>query len=261
MDGGSTDGTVEWLKQAVELFSTDTYHLTFVSEADEGMYDALNKGFDRASGDIFAWLNCDEQYLLGALQKVEAFLGESPSVDIFFGGMLMVDPEGEFLACRKAMPMRRNFLEASYLYNYSCSMFVRESLWEALEGFDVEYQNASDEEWVRRALSIGVKTATLNDYLSTFTYSDQNLSSVDRALEEHEALKHGGSAASRIFKLPFNLLRLMEKFFRGGHVQRAPITYEIYTKNNGDRMSFDVAKPTCCWPDEKKPYLLSHRLK
>ena len=264
MDGGSTDGTVEFLEEHLANSSelkANGYSFSYISEKDDGMYDALNKGFSRASGELFAWLNCDEQYLPGTLQKVVDFYATNPSVDILFGGMLMVNPEGEFLACRKAMPMRRNFLEASYLYNYSCAMFVRESLWKRLGGFDVEYENAGDEEWVRRALSIGAKSETLNDYLSSFAYSDQNLSSLGGALKEHEALKQRGSAASRIFKLPINLLRLMEKGFRGGHIQKTPIDYEIYTKNTGERTMFEVATPTTCWPDAKKPYLLSHRLK
>ncbi len=261
VDGGSTDGTVEWLKRVSRQRATDTYQLRFVSEADDGMYDALNKGFDSASGQVFAWLNCDEQYLPGTLQKVEASLGAKPSVDILFGGMVMVDPEGEFLACRKAMPMRRNFLEVSYLYNFSCAMFIHRSLWEILGRFDVEYQNAGDEEWVRRALSIGAKTATLNDYLAAFTYSDQNLSSASGALEEHEVLKRSSSGVSRLLKIPFNLVRIAEKMIRGGHLQRTPFAYEIYGEKEVGRKRFNVVRPTCLWPDERTPYLLSHRLK
>jgi len=43
-------------------------------ERDKGMYDAVNRGFARASGEIFAYLNCDEQYLPGALAAVAVFL-------------------------------------------------------------------------------------------------------------------------------------------------------------------------------------------
>jgi len=69
-DGGSTDGTVEWLADCVaHQSSTDSYQLTFTSEADEGMYDAINKGWMQApdDADVIAHLNCDEQYLPGAL--------------------------------------------------------------------------------------------------------------------------------------------------------------------------------------------------
>lgn len=260
-DGGSTDGTVEWLKSASSELSTDSYRLHFFSEADDGMYDALNKGFARASGDVCAWLNCDEQYLPGTLREVASFFGAFPAVDILFGGMLMVDPQGGFLACRKAMPMRRLFLEASYLYNFSCGMFIRKSFWDKIGGFNSEYHNAGDEELICRALRRRAKTAVYNRYLSVFTYSGENLSSNREALEEHEALKHAGVAAGRSFRLPINLLRLAEKAVRGGNVQKSPVVYEIYKDHQQKRCRVEVLRPVCRWPDAARPYLLSHRSK
>jgi glycosyltransferase involved in cell wall biosynthesis len=316
-DGGSSDGTVDWLRQykldvergmlnvkddaspnnsTTSNLSTDSpqqpatsnYQLTFASEADEGMYDALNKGIafalqerpvscqlpvddnftnnqQRTTGNcddpIVAWLNCDEQYLPGTLARVGKWFSENPAPDILFGGMLMVDPSGRLLACRKAMPMRRLFLEASYLYNYSCAMFVHGSFWKRLGGFDPAYRNAGDEELIHRAVSAGAKTAVLREYLSAFTYSEDNLSSTRVALEEHEALKQTGSAVIRWFKLPINLLRLAEKAARSGHVQKTPVFYEIYTDDRSQRYRFEVDQPSCKWPGASQPYLASHRLK
>ncbi len=290
-DGGSTDGSCKFLASCCGDNKPWTYQLTFASEADEGMYDAINKGVAFATqkqsnghqrvlnqsenmdekinhpttihcdDTIIAWLNCDEQYLPGTLQKVSTYFNANPSVDILFGGMLMVDPQGQLLAFRKAMPMRRLFLDASYLYNYSCAMFIRGSFWETLGGLDMTCRYVSDEKLIRHALSIGVKTAILNEYLSVFTYSESNISSEQLALNEHEALKRTASVVGRTFKLPLNLLRIMEKFFRGGHIQKTPIVYEIYTEKTSERTRFDVAKSTHHWPDAKEPYLLSHRLK
>ena len=58
-DSESDDGTRDWLPQ--------DRRVTAVFEKDKGMYDAVNRGLRRATGDIFAYLNCDEQYLPGAL--------------------------------------------------------------------------------------------------------------------------------------------------------------------------------------------------
>src|SRR5215471_807201 len=60
MDGGSTDGTVELLKQYP--------HLIWVSEKDEGHYHAMNKGIARASGDVVNILNADDCFRPGALK-------------------------------------------------------------------------------------------------------------------------------------------------------------------------------------------------
>ena len=64
-DAGSTDGTREWL-------SVDPRVKAFF-EKDSGMYDAINRGFSRAHGDVLGYLNCDEQYLPGALAAVTYF--------------------------------------------------------------------------------------------------------------------------------------------------------------------------------------------
>src|SRR5258706_14763161 len=64
-DAGSDDGTLDWLLHDKRV--------TPVVEKDQGMYDAINRGLKRSRGEILAYLNCDEQYLPGALQAVRDF--------------------------------------------------------------------------------------------------------------------------------------------------------------------------------------------
>src|ERR1700758_4755369 len=64
-DSCSGDGTEELLRN----YSSVREYI----EKAEGMYDAVNRGFDRATGDILAYLNCDEQYLPGALKAVHEY--------------------------------------------------------------------------------------------------------------------------------------------------------------------------------------------
>src|SRR6267378_1605118 len=73
-DAGSDDGTLNWL-------CADRRVKAFV-EADRGMYDAVNRGLRRARGEILAYLNCDEQYLPGALKGVWQFFQDHPEVEM-----------------------------------------------------------------------------------------------------------------------------------------------------------------------------------
>src|SRR5438045_1743636 len=82
-DAGSDDGTLDWLPG-------DTRVRAYI-EKDAGMYDAVNRGLKHAQGDILAYLNCDEQYLPGALDKVRTFFDAHPEVQIVFGDVVVVD--------------------------------------------------------------------------------------------------------------------------------------------------------------------------
>src|SRR5438309_8408755 len=72
-DAQSDDGTLDWLPQ-------DSRVQAYV-EKDKGMYDAVNRGWRRAKGEILAYLNCDEQYLPGGLAAVENFFRLNPRTD------------------------------------------------------------------------------------------------------------------------------------------------------------------------------------
>jgi glycosyltransferase involved in cell wall biosynthesis len=75
IDGGSTDGSVEIIKKFQE-------HLHFwCSEPDKGQYDAVNKGFAHATGEIMAWINSDDMYCPWAFRTVASIMSELPQVE------------------------------------------------------------------------------------------------------------------------------------------------------------------------------------
>ena len=80
MDNCSTDRTVEIARSidpAVRVFS----------EPDKGIYDAMNRGAERAQGDILAWLNADDHYLPGTLDKVAAYFAAHPETELLHGDL------------------------------------------------------------------------------------------------------------------------------------------------------------------------------
>ncbi|MEM7349172.1 MAG: glycosyltransferase [Acidobacteriota bacterium] len=103
VDGDSTDGTVATLEQLRQTFP-DRLH--FVSEPDRGQAHAVNKGFDRASGEIVGWLNSDDTYEPGCLQAVAAFFAQHPECDAVYGRAHYVDENDQLLG---VYPTRTEF--------------------------------------------------------------------------------------------------------------------------------------------------------
>ncbi|MBN1827530.1 MAG: glycosyltransferase [Deltaproteobacteria bacterium] len=106
MDGGSTDGTLEILKSYEP-------RLRWKSEKDRGQSDAINKGFAAASGDILAWLNSDDAYEPGALDRVaETF--KTADCQWCFGNCRIIDENDREI--RKLVTRYKIFESRRYSY-------------------------------------------------------------------------------------------------------------------------------------------------
>lgn len=99
IDGGSTDGTVHIIKKYADQLAY------FVSEKDHGQAHALNKGFARATGSIFAWLNADEQYLSGTLHDVGRAFSSHLGLDFLYGNRIVVNKDLVEIGRKKWAPM------------------------------------------------------------------------------------------------------------------------------------------------------------
>jgi len=89
IDGGSTDGSLEIIqKYAHDLAG-------WVSETDRGQADAINKGFQRASGEIIAWLNSDDIYYPGAVSAAVAAFKSNPHAGLVFSDVDSIDETGK----------------------------------------------------------------------------------------------------------------------------------------------------------------------
>ena len=240
-DAGSDDGTLDWLPR-------DTRVKAFVGK-DQGMYDGINRGLHRAGGDILAYLNCDEQYLPGALPTVAAFFEQHPAVDVLFGDVVMVDPEGRYLYHRKMQTPLKYHTWTCHLSTLSCAMFFRRRIvsdYGLL--FDPRLRDVGDGEWVVRLLQRRVRMVALGQFTSAFTYTGANMSVGPNALRENRELCQSAPAWARrlrpLFILQHRLRRLL-----GGMYRQRPFSYEIFTAVSPDRRQrFEVSRPNCRAP-------------
>lgn len=92
VDGGSTDNSLEIIKKYEKYLSY------WVSEPDKGPTDAINKGWQRASGEIIAYLNSDDAYFPGALATVAEAFQQNPQAKAICGKEVRINKEGLVLA-------------------------------------------------------------------------------------------------------------------------------------------------------------------
>jgi glycosyltransferase involved in cell wall biosynthesis len=227
-DGGSSDGTPDWLVGKPEIIS--------VSENDHGMYDAVNKGLRLAKGEILAYLNCDEQYLPGTLAFVKSFFASHPSIDILFGDFLVIRPDGSLIAFRKTFAPSRTYIYASYLFTFTCTMFFRRRIVDEGFWFDPKLRIAGDAEWLLRVLKGGYRARHCSVYFSVFTDSGKNVSRGKAALAQARGEYCGGMPAwLKYNRYLVNGMRIMKKILHGNYWQVPPLAYDIYTPADASR--------------------------
>lgn len=142
IDGGSTDETIDILKKYEKT-------LKWVSEPDEGQGDAVNKGILRSKGDIIGWLNSDDVYYPGTLQKVLQYFKDNPNVLIIYGAANHIDDKDAFI---ESYPTRQWNYEYLFEECFICqpAVFFRRELVEEIGLLDKTLQYCMDYEyWLR----------------------------------------------------------------------------------------------------------------
>jgi len=156
MDGGSADGSVDVIKKYGSLLESGEWpvkclgiNYKWKSEKDKGQADAIRKGFERAGGEVFAWLNSDDVYLPGAIKKALNYLSAHPDAGMVYGKGYNVDEAGDIL---EECPTRGFDIEGLAAFNFITqpSVFFRKEAYLAAGGMDTGLHYSLDLDlWVR----------------------------------------------------------------------------------------------------------------
>lgn len=202
IDGGSTDGTVDVLREYP--------HLKWISEKDAGSVFALNKGLALISGDVFGWLNSDESYLPNTMAKAERYLEDHPDWDMIYGTSLFVDESGRTLGRNRLKPfdLRRQILGFNSVGPPS-AMFLRTRALRAVGGrVDERWQHAYDHDlWIRVGTKFKIKA--VQECFSTFgIHAQSGISTAPQHAEREARLirrAYGGERRliDRLFWAPY----------------------------------------------------------
>ena len=238
-DSCSDDGTQDWLPH-------DRRVKAFI-EKDDGMYDAVNRGYRRASGDILAYLNCDEQYLPGALEAVHDFFERCPQTEVALAGTIVTDGEGKYLCHRHSMVPHPQQVWFRFLVLTSSVFIRRRVVHERGISFDPRWRDLGDFHWVLALMKNKVPMKVLDHFTSAFADTGENMNLKPNAIRERAEIDKMIPGWVKALK-PAWVIHHRLRRLAAGHFALKPTSYSIYTLRSPEqRVQFQVPKPTAVW--------------
>lgn len=188
VDGGSTDGTVEIIKEYGNKIDK------FISESDNGIYDGLNKGINLASGDVVGLLHSDDLYNDNrTIEKVvDAF--ENEELDGVYGDLVYTYKKetGKILRYWKSKPYSFELLKKGWMPPHP-TLFLKKQIYDKYGNFDLNFKIAADYDFMLRILGDDVKVKYLPEVLYKMRVggaSNKSLKNiVQKSREDLRALK------------------------------------------------------------------------
>jgi glycosyltransferase involved in cell wall biosynthesis len=189
VDPGSTDGSRELIEGLRGRLAS------IIFEPDQGAADGLNKGFQRATGDVFGFLNSDDVLLPGAMKTVSRVFEQNPDHDIVMGNGFIVDARGKRIRRIRAA----GFTLDRYFYGGATwlqqSTFFRRTAFEGVGGFNVNNRSCWDGELLVDMVRQGARVKYVNQDLALFRIHAQSITGSRRHSEMMKA------DADRMFSL------------------------------------------------------------
>ncbi len=192
IDGGSRDGTQSILENHRSQIAG------IVSEPDGGIYDALNKGLHRATGEVVGFLHADDVYANDGVLAAIAEAFANPAVDAVYGDLTYVDREDTTRVIRywKSGAFDNARLRSGWMPPHP-TFYVRRTVYERLGLFDTRYRISADYECIVRFLFVnGLRTVYIPKVLVSMRVggvSNRSLSSMRRkSLEDLDIMRRHG---------------------------------------------------------------------
>lgn len=175
IDGLSNDGTLQVIDQYKDRVSK------FLSERDEGIYDAMNKGLAIATGDYVIFMNSGDEFY--APDTVANVFAVADDADIYYGETEMINDEGQSLGQRRHQAPA-TFTWRGFKYGMSIShqaIYIKRAL---TEPYDRQYQLSADIDWIIRAAKKARKIVNVKQYVAKYLVGGMSKKKHHQSLEE-----------------------------------------------------------------------------
>lgn len=208
IDGGSTDGTLDIIRE----YADRDQRIRWISEPDDGISDAFNKGIRMATGDIIGILNSDDRYAPGALEKVAEAVAAHPECDVFHGDMLRSQGDTP-LFMLKPSDVERNIWREMPL-NHPAT-FVSKRAYAMVGPFDTGLKVAMDYDMILRIYIAGFRFHYIDAVLADMRYggvSDERFAAARRevlAITLREGYPPLKAYAWFVYKIGMNSIKMI----------------------------------------------------
>jgi|SRR3990167_2977479 len=168
MDGGSTDNSIDIIRKYEKHFAF------WESVPDKGQSDAINKGFQIATGDIFAWINSDDMYLPHTFRFISEYFSSNCDDKIVFGNCLKFNQETKkvYGSDVESSHKKLDISLCDYIIQPSC--FWSRQIWEKVGPLNLDLAFSLDWDWFIRAQKLNLKFEPISEFLSIYRIHAQH---------------------------------------------------------------------------------------
>jgi len=164
IDGGSTDGTLDILKEYSIKYPSRVW---YISGKDRGACDAISKGMKIMKGSVYGFLGSDDTYPADAISKVVDAFRSRPDISVVYGNCNIVDGEGQFMHIAYAEDFELEEAIHTYCKIFSPALFYKTEVIDKVGYMDGSI-NVGDYDLILRAALAGFRFQRINEVLANF---------------------------------------------------------------------------------------------
>jgi len=188
IDGASTDGTIDIIKKHQKNIDH------FISEPDDGLYQAMNKGIDLSTGDILFFLNSDDYfYDKNVVSDVEKYFHKNPKLNLIYGDQTLDDGKKIFTV-KQPNIIRKRRLARKTLHHQT--IFARKLFFNDDLHFSEHYKVVSDYEWILKVflnlkanykhINRKISVMSMHGISSTYDYESERIEVMQKFFTKNE---------------------------------------------------------------------------
>jgi len=209
VDGKSTDGTTDIIEEYLEDIDI------FISESDEGMYDAINKGIESSTGDIVGLIHAGDQLInTQVLRKIaEHFTGNE--IDASYGHSIIVNSSNSPVRVNKSPEFRKSLFKFGWMPSHQ-SVYIKREVFDRLGLYRTDFGGAGDYEFILRYFYFNnLKIKRLDEFIVKFALGGESTTDyhkVPKRQKIHVKCWKVNGESPPFYMVPFKLFRKTKQF-------------------------------------------------